>query len=240
MLINGMRSLRTALGIALAVGALLMPVAPLTLAGQAHGDRSATAKSAGDERGRARFRAPSPRSKRLPPAHVQFSLPPGYRQLVGALGGNPAIGRYTRPFKRRSGGPCAVDLEASARARSAPPSRRGDRLRHLRGDRPETGTFVKVEQEGRVGSLRWFVGPAATRDPGTGKLQLVGIAVRRAPARFVAPKTAWAVFTISIRGWQDCGPGRVATVRTLGRAIRSVHLVAGRPRAVPGVPTASI
>jgi hypothetical protein len=98
---------------------------------------------------------------------------------------------------------------------------------------------MKVQNEGHLGSLRWYVGPSAARNPETGKVELVGIAVRRAPGRFVTPKTSWAVITVAISGWQTCGPGRGEAANTLGRVVRSVRIVAGRAHAVPGVPTAS-
>jgi hypothetical protein len=96
---------------------------------------------------------------------------------------------------------------------------------------------VKVERAGRVGSLRWYVGVSATPNPVGGEPELVGVAVRRAPPRFVPAKAKWAVLTISITGWQTCGPGRGKTTTALGRAIRSTRIVAGRPHAAPGVPT---
>jgi hypothetical protein len=198
---------------------------------------SNAAKAAGGDRGTARFRVLSSGATRPAAAHVRFWLPPGYRQLVGALEGNALIGSYRQHFNRSDGSSCSVELEADGQARSSPPRRRGDRLQHRRGDKPESGTYVKVQKSGRIGSLRWYVGPSATRNPVTGELELVGIAVRRAPPRFVPAKRKWAVMTISIGGWQSCGPGRSETRKILSRAIRSVRIVAGRARAVPGVPT---
>jgi hypothetical protein len=222
----------------LAASALLSClVAPVGFAIWPEESQSSAAKAAGGDRGTARFRVPSRGTKRPPAAHVRFWLPPGYRQLVGGAGGNPVIGSYRQPFKRSDGSTCSVQLESSGQARSAPPKRRGDRLQHRRGDKPESGTYVKVQKAGRVGSLRWYVGPSATPNPVTGEAELVGIAVRAAPRRFVPAKSNWAVVTITISGWQACGPGRGETARTLGRAIRSVRIVAGRPHAVPGVPT---
>jgi hypothetical protein len=198
--------------------------------------QSNAAKAAGGDRGTARFRVLS-RGTRPAAAHVRFWLPPGYRQLVGALEGNAMIGSYRQHFNRSDGSICSVELKAEGQARSSPPRRRGDRLQHRRGDKPESGTYVKVQKSGRVGSLRWYVGSSATRNPVTGELELVGIAVRRAPPRFVPAKRKWAVVTISISGWQSCGPGRSQTRNTVSRAIRSVRIVSGGARSVSGVPT---
>lgn len=187
------------------------------------------------------FAVSSPAGGGTQAAHLHFWLAPRYEQLVGALGGNPLIGDFRRPAQQAGRPGCVDDLEASGRAQHGPPVRRGDRLQLVHGREPAPGTrskYLRVVRSGHTGALRWYVGPTWSwprTSPNPNHAQLAAVAVMRAPARFVSPRLAWAVVTISLMS--SCRETPALQIRELGHAIRTARIVAGPAHAPQGVPT---
>ncbi len=171
-----------------------------------------------------------------PVAHLHFALPAGYRQLVGALEGRPAIGAYRAPGKR-----CGSELEAVGRARVTGLDRRGDRLRLVRGNEPRAGarsTYLRIERMGHVGGGRWYVGPTWSwprTAPNPRVTALTAAALLPAPRRFTGAHMRWVLVTISVSA--ACRADVAGTTADLVRAVRAVRILPGHAHVVAGVPT---
>lgn len=191
--------------------------------------------------GTARFTVPPAAAAQ--PSHTEFWLPPGYEQLIGAMGGNPAIGNFRRTVTSTSRRNCVDSLEAFGRAQHAPPTVRGDRVQLVKGHEPGYGArskYLRVIRSGHTGKLRWYVGPTWSwprTAPNPRYTNLTALAVLRAPSRFVPARTPWAVVTLGLNS--TCKKGQSALISELSRAIRATRIVAGRATAAPGVPVAT-
>ena len=189
--------------------------------------------------GTARFQVSSG-GARPAASHLHFELPAAYAQVVGALEGNPAIGRYRRHVTAPAGTRCDVELNASGRAYRKRPALRGGVLTIVE-------TRVHVRRSGRRGAISWYVGVA--RDDAVvtvGGDRRVGVAVFRAPSRYRTAAAPWAVAQLSLeaypsggstvgaQGRRDCERVRDAADGELGREARSMRVVGGRAHGTSG------
>lgn len=199
----------------------------------------ATAPGAPAATGTARFTAAPYAGPATQAAHLHFRLAPGYKQLVGALGGNPLMGVFRRTRTLASGNDCVDDLAASGRARRIPPDRRGDVLQLVRGqDTPQgpPSKYLRILSSGHTSTLRWYIGPTWSwprTSPSASDPELTAVAVMRAPTRFASTGTNWAVLRISLTS--SCRTTRAARIVELQRAIRAGLILPGRVHAAPGV-----
>ncbi len=145
---------------------------------------------------------------------IAFDLPFSFDQVVGAMAGTPAVGRFRKYVRAREGGPaCAVTLDAHATtARTAPQD-------------PRTPLVAR----GRKGPWRFLRG---TTD---------AVVIARAPAALPGTRP-WLVvrYTATLVGAQEAcaGEERRTVDAVLRRVVRTTTVRAAAPQPGPGTATA--
>jgi hypothetical protein len=182
------------------------------------------------------LRAPRVSSK----YHVEFQLHDrGWSQIVGAMAGTPALGRYAKDLPVSVGG-CRVTADVDADATAHKPLIDGRRVTLRPGSRAErpltyssTGLHGPVRWwSGHSGRVRWYAGHSAGDVAAAGGFQ-------RAPEGIRTKTRPWVVFNVHVTYLATAGPAINKQCETLSRALapriesrvaRTMHLKAGAPK----------
>ena len=191
-----------------------------------------------DATGTARIRT----ATRVARLHLEFPLPAGYAQLMGAMGGNPLIGEFSRT-STVSGTRCVSSLEVVGMARKTRPQARGGKLRLIVGNEPGPGArskWLRIDREGGSGSAHWYVGPTWSWPRGRPRPgdELDAVLVRRAPA---ALHRRWLVATLALTTSREpaCSDARDRAIAELPATVRAVRVVEGKAGPARGAATAT-
>jgi hypothetical protein len=176
-----------------------------------------------DRTGHAPVNAP----KAINSHHVEFNLPGGgWSQVVGALAGTPALGRYARDVTLEQGATCHTGADVVATATRRYPSI-GERTVRLRPGSARN-TLLRVSHRGKSGRFTWWAGSLGRwSDAAAG-------AVRALPPSLRTGKRRWLVIEFSVprtslpEATAPCARYARATAGRLARTVaRSLKLAAG-------------
>lgn len=170
-------------------------------------------------------------------AHVEFTLTPGYRQVVGALEGGLAIGTFLRVGE----GSCRTTLSVNAGITAKPPVKRGQRL--VASKRRPAPFFTEPDldlrraedfEDGRI-----FLGVPKGRGFSDAETPVAAIAVMRAPKRIATKRSRWLVVRALPR-LSGCTPEQAQAADAQLRddvwmVVRTVEVVKGAAGAARGV-----
>lgn len=184
--------------------------------------------AAADRAGVTALRAPLS----LKTAHVAFTLPGGpWKQIVGALAGTPAFGRYALDTTLASGSVCNMVADVAARASARPPAVNGRTVRL--NPLSSISTVLRFTSQGRHGAVRWWAGTTKNFDAAAGGVQRLpaGLATRSGPYLIYSVTVQHAVLP---RDERECA----TLVRAKGagvarRVARTLHIADGPPLATP-------
>jgi hypothetical protein len=199
-----------------------MPVRTLTIA--ALSSFLLAAPALADRTGDAPVKAP----QNLKTDHVEFTLPgSGWLQLVGALAGTPAYGRYALETKLPNGSICNPTVEVVAVPSARPPivSARTVRLRPLSRFAP----VIHVTSRGRHGAIQWWAGTADNTAAAAGGFQ-------RLPARLATKAHPYLVYTVVMQ--HASVPRREPRCHAAEKAARIARTIARTMHLAPGPPVA--
>ena len=137
--------------------------------------------------------------------HTEFKLPgEGWAQVVGALGGTPALGDYTTQLALPSGAGCRLDVAVESQVQRAYP-RVGGRTVRTSASALLPVTYTRT---GRHGSVRWW--------SGTQEGAPAAVAVQPVPRALRSPRRRWVV-TLASTG-VVAAPALLAACRSRVRA----------------------
>lgn len=163
-------------------------------------------------------------------AHVEFQLPDGYGQLVGALAGTPSLGTYRQQLPS-----CNVDLGVGAQLTANRPVKDGKRLRAVaRGVKRPVGAFdLKLRRTVRAGGATFYLGAPITKQFPDQRTPLRAVAVMRAPSSLAQGARKWLVVTASSTLWQCTAEQEREVVAgtlpsDLWRAVRTAKVASGK------------
>lgn len=161
---------------------------PLLIAGATAALLATTASAAEAATGTATI-SPNATVKRA--AHVEFTLTPGYRQVVGALEGGLAIGTFLRVGE----GSCRTTLDVTASLTANPPVKRGQRLVAAKR-RPvpfSTDPDLVLRRAEDFQTGRIFLGVPKGRGFAEKTTPVAAAAVLRAPKQIATKRAKWLV-----------------------------------------------
>lgn len=171
-------------------------------------------------------------------AHLEFTLPAGYAQVVGAMAGTPAIGTFRRQLPS-----CNVDLTVGSHITAARPVRRGTRLTFPRAPgQVTTQPALRLRRAQRAGDATLYLGEPVARmvDP---RIPVRAVAVMRAPRDLATKRARWLVVTASSVLWFCSAEQEREVARRLAsdvwQAVRTARVAEGKAEPAAGVPRVS-
>lgn len=191
-----------------------------------------------DRAGDAPIKAP----RNLKTDHVAFTLPGGpWKQIVGALAGTPAFGRYALDAKLASGSVCNLTADAIGRSSARRPVVKGRTVR-LRPRSPNSD-LLRFTSQGRRGAVRWWAGTTKSALSG-GSVAAAG-GVQRLPKRLATKRHPYLVYSVTIEhsappaDERECAAvARKTGARVARKVARTMHIADGPLVAKPPVTSA--